>query len=78
MWRSQPEFTKQMLATIKIPTVISDGEYDELIERYETIRMSREIPSARLEIQPEVSHFAMLQDPRKFNASLVKVLAEKE
>ena len=61
MWRSEPEFTEQMLAMIKTPTAICDGEYDEIIQREETERMSREIPNARLIIQPQVSHFAMLQ-----------------
>jgi pimeloyl-ACP methyl ester carboxylesterase len=77
MWRTQPEFTKQMLESIKLPTAISDGEYDELILREETERMAHEIPNARMIIQPDVSHFAMLQNPAQFNAALVKFLAAK-
>jgi len=75
MWRTQPEFTKQMLGSIKMPTVVSDGEYDELIRREETERMAREIPGARLSILPDVSHFAMLQNPAQFTAVLSKFLA---
>jgi pimeloyl-ACP methyl ester carboxylesterase len=74
MWRTQPEFTKQMLASIKVPAAVSDGEYDELILREETERMAREIPSARLIILPDVSHFAMLQNPAQFTAVLTKFL----
>ena len=74
MWRTQPEFTKQMLGSIKMPTVVSDGEYDELIRREETELMAREIPGARLLILPDVSHFAMLQNPSQFTAVLNKFL----
>jgi pimeloyl-ACP methyl ester carboxylesterase len=74
MWRTQPEFTKQMLASIKVPMAVSDGEYDELIQREETERMAREIPNARLIILPDVSHFAMLQKPAQFTAVLTKFL----
>jgi pimeloyl-ACP methyl ester carboxylesterase len=74
MWRTQPDFTKRMLASIKIPTAVSDGEYDELIQREETERMAREIPGARLIILPDVSHFAMLQKPTRFTAVLTKFL----
>jgi pimeloyl-ACP methyl ester carboxylesterase len=77
MWRTEPAFTKQMLATIKTPTAISDGEYDEIIKREQTERMSREIPGARLSIQPEVSHFAMLQNAAQFNAVMMKFLTAK-
>jgi pimeloyl-ACP methyl ester carboxylesterase len=75
MWRSEPEFTNQMLGSIEAPTAISDGEYDELIQREDTERMSRQIPNARLLIQPNVSHFAMLQNPKQFNAALVNFLS---
>jgi pimeloyl-ACP methyl ester carboxylesterase len=77
MWRTQPEFTKQMLEAIKTPTAISDGEFDELIQREETERMARQIPGARLIIQPKVSHFAMLQNTAQFNAALIKFLQPK-
>jgi pimeloyl-ACP methyl ester carboxylesterase len=75
MWRTQPEFTKQMLESIKIPTAVSDGEYDELIQREETERMASEIPGARLLILSDVSHFAMLQNPAQFAKVLSKFLA---
>jgi pimeloyl-ACP methyl ester carboxylesterase len=75
MWRSEPNFTSQQLATIKSATVISDGEYDEIIRREHTEEISREIPNARLMIQPDVSHFAMLQNPAQFNRALDETLS---
>jgi pimeloyl-ACP methyl ester carboxylesterase len=74
MWRSQPNFTKPQLAVIKPPTVVSDGEYDEIIKHEHTEQIARQIPNARLVIQPSVSHFAMLQNPDQFNQELAKFL----
>src|SRR5262245_50838794 len=74
MWRTEPNFTRQMLAGIKRPVTISDGEYDEIIKRDHTEQMARSIPGARLAIQPRVSHFAMLQDPVQFNRVLSEFL----
>jgi pimeloyl-ACP methyl ester carboxylesterase len=67
MWRKEPAFTKQKLAAIKAPTAIADGEHDEIIKREQTEQMSLEIPGARLVLQPDTSHFAMLQSPAEFN-----------
>jgi pimeloyl-ACP methyl ester carboxylesterase len=74
MWRTEPNFTKQKLATVKIPTTVSDGEYDEIIKLDHTKELARAIPGARLAIQPEVSHFAMLQNAAQFNKALVDFL----
>jgi pimeloyl-ACP methyl ester carboxylesterase len=76
MWRSEPLFTKQRLATIKAPTVIADGEYDEIIKREQTEQMSREVPGAKLVFQSGTSHFAMLQSPAEFNKIVIEFLAE--
>jgi pimeloyl-ACP methyl ester carboxylesterase len=75
MWRTQPSFTKEQLATIKPPVVVSDGEYDEIIKREHTEQISQQIPNSRLLIQPAVSHFAMLQNPTQFNQAIVEFLA---
>ena len=75
MWRSQPSFSPEMLARIKAPTAVSDGEHDEIIKREHTAAMARQIPGARLVMLPKVSHFAMLQDPARFNDALLDFLA---
>jgi pimeloyl-ACP methyl ester carboxylesterase len=74
MWRSEPRYTAQQLASVKVPTAISDGEHDEIIKREHTVLMSREIPGAQLVILPQVSHFAMLQNPGRFNRALTEFL----
>jgi pimeloyl-ACP methyl ester carboxylesterase len=74
MWRTEPRFTKENLATVKAHTTISDGEYDEIIKRHHTEQIARAIPGARLVILPDVSHFAMLQNPVEFNESVIEFL----
>ena len=74
VWRTEPSFTKPMLAGVKLPVTISDGEYDEIIKRDHTEKMAHTIPGARLVILPRVSHFAMLQDPAQFNRALLDFL----
>jgi pimeloyl-ACP methyl ester carboxylesterase len=74
MWRTEPRFSARQLANVKVSTAISDGEYDEIIKRDHTVLMSREIPRARLVILPQVSHFAMLQNPGQFNRAVIDFL----
>jgi pimeloyl-ACP methyl ester carboxylesterase len=76
MWRTQPNFTPRMLGSIKVPTLIYVAEHDEIIRRDHTERMARHIPGAQLVVQRGVSHFAMLQDPLRFNATLIEFLKE--
>jgi len=75
MWQSEPNFRKQNLADVTVPTTISAGEYDEIIRRDHTEQLSRAIPGAQLVIQPGVKHFAMLQSPDKFNKAMIEFLS---
>lgn len=75
MWDTLPAFTAGQLRSITVPTVIADGEYDEAIKQSHDRYMADTIPGARLEILPRVSHFAMLQNPREFNAAVLDFLA---
>lgn len=77
MWETQPEFSAEQLRSLKIPVVIADGEYDEAIRPEHTRYMASSIPGARLVILSDVSHFAMLQNPRKFNAAVLEFLRER-
>jgi pimeloyl-ACP methyl ester carboxylesterase len=74
MWRMEPNFTKQKLASLEVPTTISDGDHDEIIKLEHTKRMASEIPRAQLVIQHQVSHFAMLQNPSQFNKAVIDFL----
>ena len=74
MWAKQPNWTKADLARIKVPTWIVDGDHDEAIHRANTELMADTIPGAGLLLQPEVSHFSMLQAPEQFTADVVRFL----
>jgi pimeloyl-ACP methyl ester carboxylesterase len=76
MWETLPAFTADQLRSIKVRTTIADGEYDEAIKPAHTKYLAATIPGARLVILPDVSHFAMLQDPREFNAAVLAFLQD--
>jgi pimeloyl-ACP methyl ester carboxylesterase len=75
MWASEPHFTDDQLRGIRVPTWIVDADHDEAIKRENTDHMAALIPGAGELILPAVSHFAFLQDPALFNASLLDFLS---
>lgn len=75
MWRAEPGIGRPQLAALTIPVTISDGQYDEIIKREHTEMMAKSIPGAKLQILPEVSHFAMLQKPDAFNRAVIEFLS---
>jgi pimeloyl-ACP methyl ester carboxylesterase len=76
MWGTLPAFTRSELASIRVPTTIADGEFDEAIKQTHDEYMAQAIPGAHLVILPRVSHFAMLQDPAAFNGAVLHFLDE--
>jgi pimeloyl-ACP methyl ester carboxylesterase len=74
MWESEPQYTAAQLGTIRVPTTIADGQYDEIIKQSHDRYMASTIPGARLVILPNVSHFAMLQNPALFNSAVLIAL----
>ncbi len=78
MWRTQPNYTKAELNSIQVPTWIVDGDHDEGIKRENTEFMANNIPNAGLLIQPNVSHFAFIQDPTLFNHDVLSFLSRKQ
>jgi pimeloyl-ACP methyl ester carboxylesterase len=74
MWRTEPSFSKLQLATIKSPVTIADGEYDEIIKPEHTRQIAANIKGSNLLILPNVSHFAMLQNPTQFSEAVEKFL----
>jgi pimeloyl-ACP methyl ester carboxylesterase len=74
MFATQPNITKEQLNGIRVPTWIVDGDHDEVIRREHTESIAAAIPVAGLLIQPEVSHFAPLQDPEMFTRDVLHFL----
>jgi pimeloyl-ACP methyl ester carboxylesterase len=74
MWSTEPDFTTRQLRSIRVPTTIADGQYEEIIRPQHTRYIAASIPNAKLVILPDVSHFAILQDPAEFNAAVLSFL----
>ena len=63
MWAKQTNFTPEQLKSIGVPVAVAVGEYDEAIKMEHTKEMASLIPGSTLIIMPNLSHFAMWQDP---------------
>ena len=74
MWDTEPNYTAAELARIHTPVAIVDGDHDEAIKRDHTEYLARSIPGAKLIILPDVSHFAMLQNPVGFDDAVLGFL----
>ena len=70
MWATQPNWTDAQVAAITVPTAVVAGDHDEAILRPHTEKIAALIPGAKLVILPEASHFAMLQAPEEYTASV--------
>lgn len=77
MWATQPHYSESALGSISKKTWIVDGDHDEAINKEHTRRLANLIPGAKLIIEPNVSHFAFLQAPDRFNSDMKDFLAEK-
>lgn len=74
MQRSQPNYSAQDLANIRVPVVIVQSEHEEFIKREHAEYLARSIPGATLVILNGVSHFAPLQRPDAFNIEMLSFL----
>ena len=76
MWATEPNYTPAQLATITTPTLILDGEEEELIEINHVKEMARLIPPAKLRLMAGVGHFAPWEQPQAFNQIVLDFLTE--
>jgi pimeloyl-ACP methyl ester carboxylesterase len=75
MQLSEPNYSEDDLAAIRGPRIaIVDGDHEEYIDRSHTEYLARTIPGAKLILLPDVGHFAPLEDPKGFNASMIGFL----
>lgn len=77
MWATEPNYSQEQLRSIRVPTTIFDGDHDEAIKPEHTREIAALIPGAKLVILKDASHFAMWQQPDKFNAAVRNFLAGK-
>jgi pimeloyl-ACP methyl ester carboxylesterase len=76
MQRTQPNYSAQDLAQIRVPVAIVHSEHDEFIKREHAEYLARNIPNAEFIYFPGVSHFAPLQRPDLFNIAMLTFLSE--
>jgi pimeloyl-ACP methyl ester carboxylesterase len=76
MMKTEPNFTAAELAGIEVPVTIALGEYDEFIKPDHADYLAATIPGARRLALPGVSHFAPLQRPALFNATILDFLGK--
>ncbi|WCM23815.1 alpha/beta hydrolase [Paraburkholderia bryophila] len=74
MMRTQPNYSADDLARIRVPVAIVQSEHDEFIKPEHADYLARTIPGAALIALPGVSHFAPLQRPGQFNRALLGFL----
>ncbi len=74
MQRTQPNYSVQDLADVRVPVTIVHGEHDEFITREHSEYLARSIPGAALVILSDVSHFAPIQRPEQFNHAMLAFL----
>lgn len=76
MQRTQPDYSAEDLAQIRVPVTVVLGEHDEFIKREHAEYLADTIPAAEFILLPQVSHFAPLQRPSLFNRTLLTFLAK--
>ena len=76
MWRSQPNYRREQLAALKVPTLVLDGDHDEIIRQDHLKEMASLIAGAQLVFLPDSSHFALFQQPAAFNKVVLEFLSK--
>ncbi|HWT97407.1 MAG TPA: alpha/beta hydrolase [Terriglobales bacterium] len=76
MMKTEPNYTAADLARIKVPVTVALGEHDEFIKPEHADYLAAAIPGARRLTMRGVSHFAPLQRPALFNATILDFLGK--
>jgi pimeloyl-ACP methyl ester carboxylesterase len=74
LYSTEPTLDPVDIKTIKAPTVIAFGQYEQFIKREHFETLAKLIPNARLVMLPNVSHGGPLQDPTGFHRALTDLL----
>src|SRR5665213_692084 len=74
MWDTQPHWAKEDFEKIHVKTWIVDSDHDDMIAHDQPRTMADWVPGAGLLIEPEVSHFAFIQNPDQFSADVLRFL----
>lgn len=74
MQQGEPNYSAAQMATIKVPVWGVVGDHDEFIKAEHVRYIAQSIPGGRFVLLPGVSHFAPLQRPDMFNATILEFL----
>ncbi|MFM0393233.1 alpha/beta fold hydrolase [Paraburkholderia phytofirmans] len=74
MMKTEPNYSADDLAKVRVPVAIVQSEHDEFIKPEHADYLARSIPGAELILLPGVSHFAPLQRPAQFNRVVLDFL----
>ncbi|HEY2446060.1 MAG TPA: alpha/beta hydrolase [Rhizomicrobium sp.] len=72
MWDSEPQYTAQQLAGIRVPTAVVMCDHDEWIKPDHARYLAHTIPHATLIVLHDVSHYAALQSPEAYARAVVQ------
>jgi pimeloyl-ACP methyl ester carboxylesterase len=76
MWATEPNFTKDEMRNISVPTLFIDGWQEEAIKPEHDFEMSQLVPNSELILMPEIGHFAMFLKPELFNSLVLNFLSQ--
>ncbi|MBZ9794287.1 alpha/beta fold hydrolase [Mesorhizobium sp. ES1-4] len=76
MMKTEPNYGLAELGEIRVPVAVVQSEQDEFIKDEHAAHLARSIPASELVMLPDVSHFAPLQRPERFNRALLAFLAK--
>jgi pimeloyl-ACP methyl ester carboxylesterase len=76
MQKTQPNYSADDLARVRVPVTVVQSEHDEFIKREHAEYLAKSIPRAELRILAGVSHFAPLQRPEQFNSEVLAFLGK--
>lgn len=77
MWATEPNFTKDQMKSISVPTLFIDGWQEEAILPQHDFDMSQLVPNSELILMPGIGHFAMFLKPELFNSLVLNYLSQK-
>jgi pimeloyl-ACP methyl ester carboxylesterase len=78
MWATEPNYTKEEMGSISVPTLILDGILEEAIYPEHDLEMATLIPTADLVLMGGVGHFAMWENTEEFNHIILDYLGRDQ
>jgi pimeloyl-ACP methyl ester carboxylesterase len=72
----RPQDLEKQLDRITLPTLVVTGDDDRWVPTAQSVRLSQELPNAKLEVIPNCGHVSHEECPQEFMAAVTSFLAE--